>query len=394
MGDAGARRIMLDFARRTGLTNQDRPPRRYLWTDAFAVCTLLGLSVEEDDEDMLRLALRLVDQTHHVLGRHRPDDERSGWISGLSEDEGEAHPTRGGLRIGKALPERTPDETADPALEWDRDGQYFHYLTRWMHALERVAQVTGNRTYHRYACELARAACTGFVHATPTGTRRLVWKMSIDLGRPQVSSSGQHDPLDGYLTCWELQAANAGDVELDLGAEIRELAGLCAGRSWDTHDPLGVGGLLCDAHRLDRLVRSGAKGETASWESLLESILDSSLRGLDRLVAQGVLDGPADQRLAFRELGLSIGLHAVERLAPPGTEGAPAGEGHPAGAAGRAGGVLRELSRYRPLADRIEALWLEPASRETRLWREHRDIDDGMLATSLAPDGYLAVGGD
>ena len=77
---------------------------------------------------------------HHVLGRHRDDDPRRGWISGLSEEEGERHPTRGGLRIGKPLNEREPDEPADSQLEWEQDGQYFHYLTKWMHALYRMGQ--------------------------------------------------------------------------------------------------------------------------------------------------------------------------------------------------------------------------------------------------------------
>jgi len=35
--------LMNEFAQRTGLTSK-QPPRRYLWTDAFAVCNLLGLS--------------------------------------------------------------------------------------------------------------------------------------------------------------------------------------------------------------------------------------------------------------------------------------------------------------------------------------------------------------
>ena len=35
------------------------------------------------------LALRLVEQVHRVLGRFRPDDSRTGWLSGLDEEEGE-----------------------------------------------------------------------------------------------------------------------------------------------------------------------------------------------------------------------------------------------------------------------------------------------------------------
>src|SRR5438132_1416877 len=126
-----AARLMAAFAERTGVGSA-RPQQRYLWTDAFAVCNFLGLGRPD-------LALSLVDGVHHTLGRHRPDDARRGWLSGLPEPEGEAHPTKGGLRIGKKLPERTASERYDDALEWDRDGQYFHYLTQWMHALDQVS---------------------------------------------------------------------------------------------------------------------------------------------------------------------------------------------------------------------------------------------------------------
>ena len=34
--------LMSDFLERTGVTSA-RPQRRYLWTDAFAVCNLLAL---------------------------------------------------------------------------------------------------------------------------------------------------------------------------------------------------------------------------------------------------------------------------------------------------------------------------------------------------------------
>ncbi|MFO7724292.1 MAG: hypothetical protein R6V45_01980 [Oceanipulchritudo sp.] len=37
-----AERLMEDFARRTGLTGTSAP-RRYLWTNAFAVCNYLPL---------------------------------------------------------------------------------------------------------------------------------------------------------------------------------------------------------------------------------------------------------------------------------------------------------------------------------------------------------------
>jgi hypothetical protein len=132
---------------------------------------------------------------HHVLGRHRADDAlRRGWLSGLGEAEGELHPTRGGLRIGKRLPERPPDAPFDERLEWDRDGQYFHYLTRWMHALDQVARWTREARFNTWARELAEVAHRSFTYGPPGRSgRRMVWKMSIDLAAARPSM-GQHDP--------------------------------------------------------------------------------------------------------------------------------------------------------------------------------------------------------
>ena len=197
-------KLMNKFAQRTGLTS-DRPQRRYLWTDAFAVCNFLGLARTTGEQRYTELALRLVDQVHHRLGRHRDDDPRSGWISGLSEREGESYPTRGGLRIGKSLPERGADEPFDERLEWDRDGQYFHYLTKWMHALDQVSRSTGDPQFNAWARELARTAQDAFTHLPSTGRKpRMHWKMSIDLTRALVPSMGQHDPLEGYITVMRL----------------------------------------------------------------------------------------------------------------------------------------------------------------------------------------------
>ena len=159
--------LMDAFAERTGLTS-GRRPQRYLWTDAFAVCNYLGLARATGEPRYMELALRLVEQTHHTLGRHRHDAPRSGWISGLGEREGEAHPTRGGLRIGKDLPERGPDDAFDERLEWDRDGQYFHYLTKWMHALDQVSRATKNPRFSTWAHELAATAHRAFSYTSKT----------------------------------------------------------------------------------------------------------------------------------------------------------------------------------------------------------------------------------
>lgn len=376
--------IMAAFAERTGLEPEGAAPRRYLWTDAFAVCNFLALARRTGDPSHRRSALRLVEQVHRTLGRHRPDDPRDGWISGLPDEEGERHPTRGGLRIGKPLPERAPGERFDERLEWERDGQYFHYLTKWMHALARVAGGADTSEALRWAIELAEAAHDAFAYTAPDGKRRMSWKMSVDLSRPLVPSMGQHDPLDGWLTFLDLRAAaartpGAGDLP-DLGPRLGDLRRIAEATEWASADPLGLGGLLTDALRLGRRVVRGEADE----ERLLVRLLDASLRSLGAFAGRDPLRGPAAARLAFRELGLAIGFAAVRRLARLLDE-------EPGRLAGREGVARRveELARHAALGERIEAFWLEPAHRRVASWTDHLDIDEVMLATCLVPEGFL-----
>jgi hypothetical protein len=365
--------LMRDFAERTGLSST-RPPRRYLWTDAFAVCNFLGLARNQAGHDT-QFALRLVDQVHWVLGRHRGDDGRSGWISGLGESEGARHPTRGGLRIGKPLPERRVEEAADASLEWERDGQYFHYLTRWMHALDQFARRTGDSDAGRWACELAQVAQRAFTWPIVGGISRMVWKMSIDLQRPLVASMGQQDPLDGLVTCLQLQAHRVpGSDAPDLEPQIRALTSLAAGIDPGSDDPLGIGGLLVDAWKLLQLPETGGNAKLAA------RLLDAAADGLDAWLVQRPLDQPVTQRLAFRELGCAIGLHAVARIHDLSERGF--------------GTSLQRLVAWLPLAAAIEASWLQPRQQRAPGWLAHHDINAVMLATSLlaaspSSDGYL-----
>jgi hypothetical protein len=95
---------------------------------------------------------------------------------------------------------------------------------------------------------------------------------------------------------------------------------------------------------------------------------------------------PAARRLAFRELGLAIGLSAIaliQRVA----------RAQPDRFAGRtqlhAG--LETLASYTELGAAIESFWLDPEHRLDRTWSLHRDINEVMLATSLIPESYLSL---
>jgi hypothetical protein len=392
--DAAVREIMQDYARLTGLSPVGANPKRYLWTDAFAVCNYLELFRQTNDESFRDLGLRLIHQVHHTLGRHRIDDPRSGWISGLDEQEGEQHPTRGGLRIGKRLNERKAEERPDERLEWDQDGQYYHYLTKWMHALNRAGQVAGDMTYIRWAIELAKTAHARFTYISPSGGRkRMYWKMSIDLTRPLVLSMGQHDPLDGFVTYSELQAAAAryfGEMRhLDLDSEIAEMAEICREIRLTTDDPLGIGSLLFDGSRIIQLMiqdssRDGNISRRPGLASLLENVLNSALIGVASFANGEILAYPADYRLAFRELGLSIGLSAVKNMKKWIEE-------NPSIFPRESRLHVEDLTGYMPLRDRIEQSWMNDRNREARTWIEHREINMVMLATSLYPDSFLMI---
>lgn len=374
--------IMNVFASRTGLANLNQPGRLYLWTDAFAVCNFLELYRQTKKKNYKETSLLLIDAVHSVLGRYHNDDKREGWISGL--DNGRDHPTLGGLRIGKILQERAPDEPYDDQKEWDRDGQYFHYLTKWMHALNQATRATKDIRYVRWAIELAKTAHKAFTYEMQSGTQKMYWKMSTDLSRPLVSSMGQHDALDAYITYLQLSAAASEFGEnADLSKEIEEASAMATLMPLETEDSLGVGSLLSDASRVIQLITFYG----LPLEPLLISMLDAAHKGIESFIRGETLGYPAEYRLAFRELGLSIGLHGVKIVRNLFHEYADKFEQNEA-----MNEALSRLEKYMSLAEVIETFWILPKHQQSATWRENVDINSVMLATSLAPDGFLRIG--
>ncbi len=90
------------------------------------------------------------------------------------------------------------------------------------------------------------------------------------------------------------------------------------GQGWLTDDPLGLGSLLSDAYSVAQLM---AKGYFLSNDLLL-ILLDIAPEGSGGLCRPRFPGDPADYRLPFREIGLSIGLEGIKtcglREAKPG----------------------------------------------------------------------------
>ena len=383
-GTEAAERLMESFAERTGLADGGDPRRRYLWTDACAVEAFLALHRRTGLNIHLERAVRTAELVHQVLGRHRPDDGRTGWISGLDEAAGMLRPTAGGLRIGKPLPERARGVPYDERLEWDRDGQYFHYLTRWMHALHALGQATGAPRWDSLAADLAHGTCSAFVHEPFVGgTKRIHWKMSIDRMRPLVRSMGHLDPLDGFVALAEIQSSlDAHDPAWSfLQVHAADLRRICWDiPAWTTVDPLSLGGLLSEASRLACLVAAGRHPN----EPILERLAHDARRSLDALAGADLLDRSVETRLAFRELGLSIGLQAIVPA-----HDAVQHHRDKFGDAWAGSALLAHLEamvRHTALIGRIEETWLDPDAQGTSAWQAHLDINAVMLALSLVAE--------
>lgn len=54
-------------------------------------------------------------------------------------------------------------------------------------------------------------------------------------------------------------------------------------------------------------------------------------------------------------------------------------------------GQLENLTQLVPLAEAIESFWQVPEYQKSLIWKEHIDINSVMLATSLAPEGFLTI---
>ncbi|KAL2871150.1 uncharacterized protein BJX67DRAFT_377752 [Aspergillus lucknowensis] len=276
---------------------------RYLWTDAFGVLNLLTLHTELNrtttastapSNRYLVLAARLIETVHETLGRTRDGSAR---LPGATD----ANPLGGGLRIGKL-----------DAGGRDGDGQYHHYLTLWMFALNRMAVASGEARYNALGVALARAIHAAFFVNRGSERARMVWKMDVNLDRVLVGSEGNLDPIDGFVVFRLLQAAAAANADAGegqgqgqgrpvLAEEIEDYHRIMKrkGKHFVSSDPLDLGMTLWTVHWF-------AEEEWAAElaERCFEQIYD--LIEIDRY-----LERSTKYRLAFREFGTALGVRCM-----------------------------------------------------------------------------------
>lgn len=140
--------------------------------------------------------------------------------------------------------------------------------------------------------------------------------------------------------------------------------------------------MILDACRIAQLI---AKGQIRD-PSLLETVVHAASMGIESFKISGSLEYPAEYRLAFRELGLSIGLSAVERMLAIIEENP-----NVFCQMSSLPQIVEGLREYMPLRETIEMFWMDNKNRQASTWIEHREINMVMLATSLAPNRFLSI---
>jgi hypothetical protein len=105
------------------------------------------------------------------------------------------------------------------------------------------------------------------------------------------------------------------------------------------------------------------------------------------LLKRGYLNQQPQHRLAFRELGLAIGLRALPIIAD-----AVDKNGHKFDSRPELYQTIDLLLSYESLSDEIIGLWLRHAELQHESWKAHQDINEVMLATAITPDTFLSVG--
>ena len=133
-----------------------------------------------------------------------------------------------------------------------------------------------------------------------------------------------------------------------------------------TDDPLGTGGLLSEALRIAQIMARGGPGfmadlglEGSGLPGMLVDVVDSALPGLESFSDSGSLRLPADYRLAFRELGLSIGLSGVGEMLHLVHDNPPLFGGDSSLQV-----QVEALQSYVPVGEAIERFWLDSGNQE------------------------------
>ncbi|KAL8646133.1 MAG: hypothetical protein Q9226_007002 [Calogaya cf. arnoldii] len=178
----------------------------------------------------------------------------------------------------------------------DGDGQYHHYQTIWLFALNRMSVASQHAPYNDDAIALAKAIHPRFFDNVESTAPRMYWKIAMDMSRPLVAGEGNTDALDGYVV-YSLLAAGAKDPQC-LATEIADYRRVIdrKGQHLVSHDMLDLGMSLW-------LAQWGSAGNSSA-----QQLGTRCIERFDDIVSTGSLEGSFRRRIAFRDFGAMLGL--------------------------------------------------------------------------------------
>jgi hypothetical protein len=221
------------------------------------------------------------------------------------------------------------------------DGQYFHYLDKWLFALARANHVTDG-------VRIAKSSFPYFFEDAGRGRGGIRWKLSVNASRPSTlpATYPNDDTLNALIVYSLLDALNKNNAanELSLKDEIKELRNSL--RNYNprvTEDPLGWG---------------------------LEAISDQYVMGHPRTTQLRLLASKAlhtsHLSLPFRLYGAMIGASVDGHLIPRDT-----------------------LEKLKEVCTRYQFKEMEKSSSDEGYEEEHSAINRVMLAMVLLSPGAL-----
>jgi hypothetical protein len=232
--------------------------KRYLWTDSYGIILLVSLYKETKEEKFLNDAEFVVGEVKRVLGRSK------------------------GVRIGE---------------EPDREGQYFHYLMKWVHALNEIGRYIPK--YHKEAIQTIKDIHPHF-YVPNAG---IFWKMKEDLSENYPGFGfGSLDCYDAFIT-YRL-------VDKDvLSKEISQISTLVEKyyKSFSCSQDLGLGEVLWMTHYFP----------DEKWSKHIQNV---SIETLNKMwISKSDKEGyfirdyiwERDFILAFGNFGVSVGLQSL-----------------------------------------------------------------------------------
>ena len=318
--------------------------RRYLWTDAFAVLNLVTDAArcgDEGDEGgraaALDAALALVETTTRTLGSPRAPDlpmapseyppfTLDPVVPQTPHRANGRKPRWRGLRIGKRLAAKS----SDPGMALD--GQYFHYVDKWLVALARLASELPEDDPRRVRVATEAVHVVKDVHphfierepfsngpsidafsadrdarqetrvGAPIGVR---WKINADaspvVGLPRARPSS--DAVSGSIAYGLVdRAARAAGVRVPIEHERGEMRRIARALSPGVSlDALGWGLQAWEAQWLARDDADADAEADGRWAEFARDV--RSRRAFDRVVA----GDPARTGLPFRAYGAYLG---------------------------------------------------------------------------------------